>query len=697
VWGRILKLVVALAVAAAPAGAATAVAGAATKRPSHHRPSVRPHAFASCGQLVSYARRELHITKGRPEPQVTAFGVGGPPRVGPVDTAVGGTAAPTAAQGTPSGSSSPSYSTTNTQEPGVDEPDLVKTDGSTIFALEGNSVRAVDVASGTPKLVGSLSLTDAAGTGTTGNGLLLRGTKLVVIASQYQYPGPLPLAATSVYFDNSRTTLIEIDISNPAAMKVTRTMSVAGSFVDARQNGGSARFVISSSPQALAVPAAARSASGWIPTRKFHSFLTKRRYTVPVASCRRVLRPVVFSGLGMVTILTVDLDRGLYAADSVAVMADPRIVYGSQDSLYLATDKWIDPGTPTQQIPSGESTVIDRFDVTDPDQTVYGGSGVVPGFVLNQFSLSENNGYLRVASTSRPIWWDGGTNAPTVQSQSFVTVLSLGPGRALTPIGQVSGLGRGENIYSVRFVADEGYVTTFRQVDPLYTVDLSRPAAPRVTGSLEIEGYSSYLQPVGDGLLLGIGRDVGNGAEPMGSRLDLFDVSDPHAPKLAATTSLGLDSSTVASYDYHAVLFWQATGLVVLPLQVYGYGNGVVTPPSAKTSTATPVAPAGFNGAIGFHVSPSALTEVGKLEQDAVNGSPPSIDRAVVVGKRLFTVSFAGVMASSLSTFARQSFLAFPQPPSQPSPCYGGASAGAGSAAGAAPAIVCPVPVAAAR
>jgi hypothetical protein len=280
-----------------------------------------------------------------------------------------------------------------------------------------------------------------------------------------------------------------------------------------------------------------------------------------------------------------------------------------------------------------------------------------------------------------------------------VTVLSIGS-HGLTQVGQVSGLGRGENIYSVRFLGAEGYVTTFRQVDPLYTIDLSSPAAPRVTGSLQLEGYSSYLQPVGDGLLLGIGRDVGAATEPAGSRLDLFDVSDPKAPKLAATTSLGLDSSTAAAYDYHAVLFWPATGLLMLPLQIYSYGT--VTPAKGApttTATAAPVAPAGFNGAIGFHVTAAALTEVGKIEHDAVSGYPPSIDRAVVVGDEVFTISYAGVMASSLGTLARQSFAAFPQPPTSPPIFCTGPAGAAGDtpAATASPAAVCPVPVAAAR
>ncbi len=300
--------------------------------------------------------------------------------------------------------------------------------------------------------------------------------------------------------------------------------------------------------------------------RRFHSRVSGRRFTMPIARCQAIRRPAVFSGLGMLTILTIDLDRGLYATDTEALMADARVVYGSPDSLYVATQKWIDPGVPVDRIPQSESTVIDKFDVSDPEHTTLVASGAVPGYVLNQFSMSEYNGDLRVATTSRPIWW--GDQPPHAVSQSYVTVLR-GTGGVLVPIGQVSGLGAGQQIYSVRFVGTAGYVVTFRQVDPLYTIDLSDPTTPRVAGKLELEGYSSYLHPLGNDRLLGIGQDVGAGNEPAGSQLELFDVSDASTPRLLARTSLGDGSYSEALYDHHAFLYWPPTKLAVLPVQIY--------------------------------------------------------------------------------------------------------------------------------
>jgi hypothetical protein len=305
--------------------------------------------------------------------------------------------------------------------------------------------------------------------------------------------------------------------------------------------------------------------------------------------------------------------------------------------------------------------------VTNPDTTRFVASGEVPGYLLNQFSLSEYNGYLRVASTSRPIWWGGVAPLAPPQSQSYVTVLQARNG-VLAPVGQVSGLGQGEQIYSVRFVADTAYVVTFRQVDPLYTIDLSTPAAPKVVGRLELEGYSAYLHPVGDGLLLGVGVDVSSDTnEPSGAQVELFDVSNAASPKLLSKASLGTGSSTQATYDHHAFLYWAPTGLAVLSMQSYAYATargGIVRPGgvgSVPPGVSPQPQPQPFSGAVAFHVSRAGgIGPLTQFSQDGVNGFTPQIERAIVIGQTLYTLSESGIMASSLSTLARQAFVVYP-------------------------------------
>ena len=656
-----------------------------------HASRPRPHAFASCARLVGYAHRHLAATRGMAEKVPRPLSEPGTPLV------ANGT--PKAAAPTDSGSTtggSVSFSTTNNQEPGVEEPDIVKTDGSTIFVLEGGRLYALS-ARPALRLAGSLPV-GAAGYGAQ---LLIRGTRLLVISSSggaVAFADPVRAVPTNrarvapaasrarrprrihsaPYVRDATTTVTEVDAANPAEMHIARVMTVDGAFVDARQNGASARLVISSAPRAIAVPKLRARASGWVPARRFHSFITGHRYSRPVAACSAVRRPAQFSGLGTLTILTIDLDRGLYASDSSALMADAQLVYGSQTSLYVATQKWIDPATPPAALPAAAETVIDRFDASGRDRTPLVASGAVPGYLLNQFSLSEYRGYLRVASTTQPIWW-GSRPAP---SQSLVTVLADRAG-TLVPVGQVAGLGTGQQIYSVRFIGDAGYVVTFRRVDPLYTIDLSLPASPRVAGQLELEGYSSYLHPIAAGLLLGIGEEVGPAGRLSGTQLELFDVSAPSAPHLEARAGLGTGSNSQVQFDHHAFLFWPATSLAVLPVTIYS-ALPIPVPLVTPAGGANPAAPAPrleaplpFEGAVAFRIARSGLTEVARIAHDPVGGSSPPIERSLVIGPQLMTISNEGVMASSLSTLERQAFVAFPAPPSQgPSPGATGSSPG---------------------
>jgi uncharacterized secreted protein with C-terminal beta-propeller domain len=238
---------------------------------------------------------------------------------------------------------------------------------------------------------------------------------------------------------------------------------------------------------------------------------------------------------------------------------------------------------------------------------------------------------LRVVSTETPAWWGAGAD-----SESFLTTLRPKDG-ALTQVGRVGGLGKGERVYSVRFIDDVAYVVTFRQVDPLYTVDLSDPARPRVLGELKLAGYSSYLHPIGEDLLLGVGQDADEQGHVLGTQLSIFDVSDLRHPARLSRLQLGRGWSE-AEYDHHAFLFWPRTGLVVLPFD---------------------------QRALGFKVGRArGIDQLGRIEHPAgkMTWTPP-IRRSLVVGDSVLTVSDAGVKSSRLGTLAEQGWVSFPAPP----------------------------------
>jgi uncharacterized secreted protein with C-terminal beta-propeller domain len=617
-----IALLAALAVLGATALSSTgADAGSGATEP-------RLASFGSCGELLRYAKSHA----GR---FVGPYGLG-------MRTVIAETARGAPRQGV-------DFSGTNVQEEGVDEPDIVKTNGNTLFAVANGRLNAVDVRTSSPRLLDTLQLDPQ-----QSHELLLHGDRLLVLSRGGFWIEPLPgTAARIAPYAPAQSTFAEVDVSNPSRLRLVRTLTLDGSYVAARLVGGSARVVVGAqipgklpfvqpqgaSKDALAAATkrnrtvlAASRVGSWLPSYRIRRAGAKAGPKRALVQCRHVRRPAAFSGLGLLTVLTVDLAKGLELADSVGVMTDGRIVYASPESLYVATERWLDRPHPARPNDgkSGVTTAIHKFDISSPVKTHYRGSGNVAGYLLSQWSLSEHRGVLRVVSTESPAWWGDAR-----ESESFLTTLRESGG-SLVQAGRVGGLGKGERVYSVRFVGDVGYVVTFRQIDPLYTVDLAVPKRPRVLGELKIPGYSAYLHPVGDDLLLGVGQDVGEEGRPLGTQLSLFDVSDLRRPTRLHRASLGLGWSEAES-DHHAFLFWPRTGLVVIPFE---------------------------QRAVGFRVGRArGIDPAGRIEHERGKlTSTPGVRRSLVVRDSVLTVSDSGVKSSALATLGERGWAAFPPP-----------------------------------
>ena len=591
---------------------------AAKPRPRAAKAQLQP--FRSCAALVRYARRNVRRGPGAFPPPVGGV-VPLPPRRIDSPPTTGPFPAPVQAPGAES-----DQSQTNVQEQGVDEPDVVKAAGGRIFAVAGGQLHAID-ADG-PRLVSSLPLEGYA------HELLLHGSRLLVI-SQHDAGGvgiePGPVQA---YSPAPVTRLTEVDVSDPAKLTVVRTQRVRGLFVSARLTGAMARVVVTSPPRAVGEPELRSRLKGWLAHTTVANRITGNKRTRPATRCRAVRRAQVFSGLDMLTVLTIDMDRGLPEVDSDAVMTGAELVYASPRRLYVATQRWIPQSVTEQNVHGG--TTIHEFDAAATADTTYRASGTVPGFLLNQWAMSERGGVLRVASSEAPTWLGGGET----EGQSFVTTLSRKDDR-LAQLGQVGGLGKGERIYSVRFIDDVGYVVTFRQVDPLYTVDLSTPAEPRVRGELKIRGYSAYLHPVGRDLLLGVGQDATEQGQRLGTQLSLFDVSDVAQPRRLHQRTVAPGASSDVEYDHHAFLWWAPTNLAVMPVQFATDRDYV-------------------SGALGFSVErASGIGEVGSASHKAGDYTAP-IQRSFVVRGRLFTLSDLGLEENGLADLSEKAWLELP-------------------------------------
>ena len=643
----------ALTLLVAGSGASAATATAAKSGGS------RLQGFNSCANLLAYTKRHAL-------PLVGPYGFGSVASAG-VNPPV---AAPVPEAGKAAGTSGLDFSTTNVQEDGVDEPDLVKSNGSTLFVVRTDRLFAVDVRARKPRLAGSLKLPQSGS-----YELLLHGDRLIVLSHGGVYAVDNPVGGKIAPFapTRSRSTVIEVNVTDPGGMKIVRSIELDADYVSARIVGPVARIVsVSSMPGALPFKtpvdgtreaiASARASNralvaksrigSWLPSYKVRGRRGETLSRHALVQCRNVRRPAVYSGLGLLTVLTIDLRKGLAPIDSDSIVADGRTVYASKESLYVAIQRWFAQpvGRGATSDPTNVTTTIHKFDISRPDTTDYRGSGTVPGYLMNQWSLSEDKDVLRVASTEEPTWWNPG---PREESESFVTTLGEKNG-ALVQLGRVGGLGKGERVYAVRFAGDTGYVVTFRQVDPLYTLDLSTPSRPAVLGELKIRGYSAYLHPLGGDLLLGIGQDASDEGRVLGTQLSLFDVSNLRRTVLLRTHALG-SSWSEAESDHHAFLWWGPSRLAVLPIQAYDEKP--------------------FVGAMGFRVGRGGIDEAGRVTHTGeagsggvgrVGGTP--IRRSLVVGAALYTVSEMGVKATDLASFGEVGWAAFPPSPASVPP-----------------------------
>ncbi|CAM3393408.1 beta-propeller domain-containing protein [Kibdelosporangium persicum] len=551
------------------------------------------------------------------------------------------------------GSQAPGHSATNNHEANVDEPDVVKTDGKRIVSVVDGRLKVIDVAS--RKITGTLDVPDV-----FVSQMLISGDRALLVANQdhvvYDVPTPRGKPAPPIYPGGAMgSKLVLVDLAGTP--KVLGTLEVSGLYVDARQVGTVARVVVRSQPKlkfsypdGTQSPTTAQqknrdvalesSIDDWLPGYRLDSGGTKTEGRL--VDCAKVSHPADYSGTAMLTVLTIDLTKALEKGDPVTVAADGDTVYGTDKSLYVADDHFsrmvpmqAPPATTVPDRTALGRTQIHRFDIAGSAPPKYAGSGEVEGTLLNQYSLSEHDGHLRVATTTWPA--DAVPQGSQPQSHSIVTVLARGD-KGLTQVGRVDGLGKGERIYAVRFFGTVGYVVTFRQVDPLYTLDLSQPARPRVAGELKITGYSAYLHPVGPGKVLGVGQEATEQGRRLGAQVSLFDVGNPATPNRLAQQRLEGGSSEV-EYDPHAFLHWPARNLVVVP--VTGKGAGVRAGEWQQS-----------NHALVLRIDGDALVEVGRVAHPT-----GMIRRSMVIGDELWTVSESGLMASDLDRLGQRGWV----------------------------------------
>jgi len=515
------------------------------------------------------------------------------------------------------GAAGTEYSGTNVQVEGVDEVDIVKTDGTYIYTISGDEV--VIVRAYPPALAGVVARIP-----TSATGLFIDETRLTVLYDDYgsYYGGGFREGGY-------RTGVKVYDVANPAAPALVRNVSVDGMRIGARMTDRIVYMVATSYVYAY-------DERVYLPTLRD-------------GGQERVLAPTEIGffkdapyGGGLTMVLAVD-PFGIGSTLTTFLTGYVNDLYVSMNAIYVAGFVY---RVPADGRSWEERTAVHRI-AFDGLTTQYACTAEVPGSILDQWSLDEYQGYLRVATTVNG--WTG------EDSGSGVYVFD----GALNFLGSVENLAPGETLHSVRFVGDRAYVVTFMKIDPLFVIDLSNPADPQLLGQLHIPGFSDYLHPFGPDHLIGVGKDtrLGEGGSFswfQGVKLSLFDVSDPLDPRESAKVVVG-DRGTESEVlqDHKAFLFHAQRSLIALPIDLAIIDPNDWPDPTPDWAYGDLV----WQGLIIYSVSvDGGFTELGRITHGAVQGETSDyslfVRRSLYIEDVFYSVSDSLVRMNDLATLS---------------------------------------------
>ncbi|MFP3880463.1 MAG: beta-propeller domain-containing protein [Dehalococcoidia bacterium] len=536
--------------------------------------------------------------------------------------------APESASGA-DGSSSQSasdYSATNIQVAGVDEADIVKTDGEYIYLASGN--KTILVKAYPPEQARIVSEIELEGTVV---GIFINGDRLILFeeeAPYYPYYDVRSDSAEKSYmpYVSPKLHINVYDISDREKPEFEREVSADGRYVSSRMIGDYVYVVINE-------PVYEKDNVVNLPTIDEKEIPATDIYYCDVADHYYMYTTVIAMNTQN------DAEDPTY--ESILMGASSNL-YVSTDNVYLTFPVW------GGDVGDSERTVIHRIHI-DGSAMNYTASGSVPGMVLNQFSMDEHDGYFRVATTT----WDGTT-------KNNVYILNM----SLNITGSLTDMAPGETIDSARFMGDRGYLVTFKQVDPLFVIDLSDPYNPEELGYLKVTGYSDYLHPYDENHIIGIGKettDAGEFAWYQGVKISLFDVSDVSKPVEISKLEIGdRGSDSPVLWDHKAFLFDESRNLLVMPILEAKVDVTKYSESELAWAYGEPV----YQGAYVFDISiddglelRGRITHIDGLsepEQGYYYYSPFSVERSLYVGGEagdvLYTISQAKIKMNDLET-----------------------------------------------
>lgn len=529
------------------------------------------------------------------------------------------------------------HSSTNNQVEGIDEGDIVQTDGDYLYSVSESRVVISDIRDPENMKLASVVKFDGE---TYPEKLFLSDGTLAVISSRFSLMETDDEAEMESFMPYSGLTVVSLyDVSSPDNPKLIREFGNEGSFNNARLSNGVLHYVSNVFP------------NYWILEEQPDIELRPRLFD---SNKNEEFEPLSYEDLtilpgtmeGSYSVIT-SLNLETPASNEISTkgfLGGNEQLYMSEQSLYLTASAFETAegefGDTSLWVPQQADTEIFKFGL-DGIAVEFVASARVRGSLLNQFSMDEFDGHFRLATTEGAAW------EPASEPKNHLFILD----GQLEQVGSVEDLAPSERIYSVRFMGSRAYMVTFRETDPLFAIDVSDPAAPEVLGELKIPGFSNYLHPLDENHLIGFGYEtriepVKGGGEPRivtgGMKLSLFDVSDMSDPKETDTEIIGGPGTYSAlQYDHKALFRHEQQSLFGFPVSIYD-GDGMEYIEFQA------------EGALLYSITPQGIELAADLTQ--ASDQPyedwnTSVQRMAYAKDALYTVANAEIKSYRLSDF----------------------------------------------
>jgi len=593
------------------------------------------------------------------------------------------------------------YSQTNIQVNGVDEADIIKTDGQYIYTVSEGNIFIIDANPGPDtKIISTIKLNDQP------EDIYINNDKLIVFGYNYSLFNNTKVANI---LPNSQYTFLHIyDITDKTNPELIKKLDFEGYYSNSRMIGDYLYFLTNTWPTDYTI---------WPFPRLLDNDMDVCTSDIPNGTtCPNVYYfNIPYPSQQMTTVSAINIaDTEQDVIRNVYILESSQNIYVSEHALYLTATKYLNEFQLTtevllnivennlsntaknkivkiqqtdnevlsdnekiqkinqivqsyilsldlndqdvlenkvqetlkhryQEIKSElEKTIIYKIAI-DKNSMEIVANGAVSGTVLNQFSMDEYNGFFRIATTNNQHWFPWTTDENDIQ-QSANNLYILDEN--LQPAGSLTNIAPDETIYSVRFMKDRAYMVTFEQIDPLFVIDTSDPYNPNILGTLKIPGFSNYLHPYDDHTIIGVGQDTYtdefNRVRTDGVKISLFDVTDVANPREIDHYTVNEQSSTQAQYDHKAFLFSKDKNLLVLPINTW--------------SSYKP-----FNGVLVFNITVDGISRRGAIEHTDVKLPQAQwqnqITRSLYIDDYLYTLSNAELKVNDLENLDDVTFV----------------------------------------